>query len=136
MRIADKIITIVCDDIRHEMGNKMSIMGMYDDLIVKDVPNIIPKINLAVLLKKLRKKFTSIRVSLKSPDGESIELPEMSPSPGIKTGTNYNMDICVAPLKIEKLGTFVWELRFDGEEKPSITHEMNIRTLDNPKPPK
>lgn len=134
MKIADQILTIACDDIRHEVGNKMSIMGIYNDIVVKDVPHILPKISLAVIFRKIKKKINLIQITLKTPSGDAIDLPELTTPPHAIVGSNYNMDICVAPLKIDKPGIFVWEIKFDGEKKPSVIHEMNVRTPDTPKP--
>lgn len=135
-KIADKIFIVVCDDIRHEVGNKISIMGIYDDVIVGNVPTILPKINLAIIFSGIKHRFKSIQITLKNPGGSAIDLPELKTPPSAKIGANYNMDICVAPLKIDKPGIFVWEIKFDGEKKPSIVHKMNIRTSNNPKPSK
>jgi hypothetical protein len=136
MKYAEQVITIACDDIRHEVGNKRSLMGIYDDIIIRSVPQLMPKICLAVSFKKVKKAFTtvkSIQTTLKSPTGERIELPEMKPPGNIQIGGNYNMDIFVVPLKIDKVGTFVWELRFDGEEKPVIIHKTIIKTTQETK---
>jgi hypothetical protein len=39
MKIADFII---CDDIRRELGNKNTLIGVYDNLIIQKVPNVNP----------------------------------------------------------------------------------------------
>jgi hypothetical protein len=132
-RIAENIYTFVCDDIRHEIGNKMSLMGLYDDIVVRHIPMIIPKINFALLLKGVKIKIRKINVSLKHPDGEIIQIPEVSLPPNLKIGSNHNIDLCVAPLKISKPGKFTWEIRIDGEEKPSITHILNVITASEAK---
>lgn len=135
-KIADKIYTFVCDDIRHEMGNKVSLMGMYDDIVVNKTPTILPKINLALLIKGLRQKINTINVGLKRPDGEIIGIPEIRIAPNAKLGSNHNIDLCIAPLKIEAPGKFVWEIRIDGEDQPSITQDMVIQTIEKQQPSK
>ena len=129
-KIADNIYILVCDDVRHEVGNKVSIMGIYDDIVLRETPAILPKINLAILLKGFKRNISKVQVKLKCPDGNDIDMPEMTIPPNKKTGSNYNLDICVAPLKVIEPGKFVWEIRFDGEKKPTIKHEMDILTVN------
>jgi hypothetical protein len=105
-------------------------MGIYDDVVVEDFPQLLPKICLAIFFKKIKVKLTSIQVSLKNPKGESIILPDIKPPHTLKVGENYNVDVFVVPLKIEKAGKFLWEIRFNGENKPSYIHEMLIRTTE------
>ena len=130
MKYADEVITIVCDDIRREIGNKRSIMGVYDDIVVESVPIMMSKICLSVSFRKIKKTFKSVKsiiVSLKNPNGDKIELPEMVPPGNILIGGTYNMDIFVVPFKVEKTGTYTWALRFNGEEKPTIVHKTDVR---------
>ena len=116
-KIADKIYTLVCDDVRHEIGNKLSVIGIYDEVVVRKIPTILPKINLALFIKGLRYKIKSVSVSLRRPDGEVLEIPEIKISPNSKLGSNHTFDLCFAPLKIDEPGTFVWEIRVDGENE-------------------
>ncbi len=108
-------------------------MGIYDDVVVEDVPQLLPKICLAIFFKKIKVQLTSIQVLLKNPEGESIHLPEIAPPHNLQIGESYNVDVFVVPLKIEKIGKFLWEIRFNGEKKPSYVHEMLIRTTDKPR---
>jgi hypothetical protein len=125
-KIAEKIYTLICDDIRHEVGNKISLIGLYDNIVVRETPIILPKINLAILLKGLKQEIRTIKVDLKRPNGEIIDLPEFKMPPNAKIGSNHNLDLCVAPLKIDAPGKFVWEIRIDGEDKPSLKHDMIV----------
>jgi hypothetical protein len=129
-KIAQTIYTLVCDDIRHEVGNKLSLMGLYSDIVVKETPTILPKISLAIIFKGIKYKIKTINIALKQPSGDVIDLPEFKMPQQAKIGSNHNIDICIAPLKIANPGMYIWEIRIDGEKKPSITHEINVRTPD------
>ncbi len=136
MKYADQIITIVCDDIRREVGNKRSLMGIYDDIIVESIPQLMPKICLAVSFRKIKKAFNSIKsikVVLRSPSNEKAEIPELTPPGNLKIGRHYNMDLFVIPFKIDQVGKFVWEVRFNEEQKPAVSHEFVVRTINKPK---
>lgn len=39
------LLTIVCDDVRHEMGNKLSMMGVYENsIILESFPAVVPRL--------------------------------------------------------------------------------------------
>lgn len=139
MKYADQIISFVCDDIRREVGNKRSLMGIYDDVVVESVPTLMPKICLAVSFRKVKKVFISvksIRVTLKNPDGGKTEIPEFNPPANSKIGLNHNLDLFVIPFKIDQTGTYTWEIRFNNEEEPVFCHEFLVRTASDQKEPK
>jgi hypothetical protein len=50
--MTDRTIAVVyCDDIRNEIGNKQSWMGIYSgDLVVQQMPSLLPKLCLAVTI--------------------------------------------------------------------------------------
>jgi hypothetical protein len=51
MKIAEQVFTILSDDVRHEIGNKNSIMGIYlDRLVFQELPALLPKLTLTVFL--------------------------------------------------------------------------------------
>ena len=62
-----------CDDIRHELGNKISLIGIYGaDLLVQEVPAVIPKLCIyAQLYSELDKAFDD-RVELKVTLGDEL----------------------------------------------------------------
>ena len=58
-KVADKITTIICDDIRREIGNKDSLMGIYQDVIILSIPGILPRLSLMAFLRGLTNKDRS-----------------------------------------------------------------------------
>ncbi len=58
MKLADKTYSILCDDVRLEIGNKHSLMGVYaGTIIVTKVPSLLPKVCLVLCFEKLRKEM-------------------------------------------------------------------------------
>lgn len=55
MKIAEQTFTILSDDIRQEVGNKNSIMGIYSDrMVFQELPALLPKLILTVFLIDLK----------------------------------------------------------------------------------
>jgi len=55
MKIAEQIFTILSDDVRQEVGNKNSIMGIYSDrMVFQELPALLPKLILTVFLIDLK----------------------------------------------------------------------------------
>lgn len=45
MTEARSLVALFCDDVRHEVGNKYSLMGCYgDELIIEKLPALLPKL--------------------------------------------------------------------------------------------
>ena len=82
--------TILCDDIRQEMGGKTSLMGIYDHhIVVPQVPHVLPKVCFYTRFSRMEGEF-KFSFSIVAPGGErkdiiresDVQLPE-----GAKEGT-------------------------------------------------
>ena len=132
-KIAKDIITIVCDDVRQEVDGKISIMGIYSDIIIPKIPIVLPKLNVIVLLRSINKIFTNIKTVLKDPTGKDYFFKSTPVPLSIEIGKSMNMDWGFAPFKVEKPGEFKWEIYFDDSEKPDHVHKFNIILSEPPK---
>jgi hypothetical protein len=104
-----------CDDIRLEMGNKMSFMGCYQgDLFVASMPVALPKLCVhATAWTPKDKPFHSltVRISLDDVDLASIEVPisnpELAPRTIDETASRQGISAALAfsPFVIEKPAT-------------------------------
>lgn len=124
-QIAEQISTVVCDDIRHEMSNKISLIGVYDDLNINSIPAILPKLCFAVLLHGISKPFKKIQIHFIPPDEQPVDLGTKDP-PKDFDFRNLNINTVLSPFKIEKTGEYIWEVRFDDAKKPAIVHKLLI----------
>lgn len=72
------LFTIVCDDVRPEVGNKISMMGIYDQaLIVGHFPVVIPKLCFVMKARTpADEPFQSLSFVVRR-DGEALILAEM-----------------------------------------------------------
>ena len=130
MKIAKKIKTILCDDVRQEVGGKMSLMGIYSkDIIVNKVPAILPFINLVVMFEEIKEPFANLFVSVITPKSEPVQVSYPSP-PNIEKGKDTNIIIGLSPFRLNDIGPARFEIRFSEKEKASIVHRFFIKTSD------
>jgi hypothetical protein len=63
---------IICDDIRHEMGNKFSLIGIYgSDLQVAQLPFLFPKLSVAIAYRNMQ-GGDSFSISLRDPSDQPL----------------------------------------------------------------
>ena len=130
MKIAQKINTILCDDVRQEVGGKMSLMGIYSkDIVVNKVPAILPFINLIVMFEDIKEPFDAIFVSVITPESEPIQV-SYPPPPGLEKGKDVNIIIGISPFRLNATGPAKFEIRFSENEKAKIVHHFSIKTSD------
>ncbi len=129
MKIAKNIYTILCDDVRQEVGNKVSLMGIYSkDILVNKVPVILPHLCLAIFIEGLQTPFSKVRVTVKTPEAEPINITSQPPSK--LKGDNFNIVIGMAPFRIKGTGQAKFELHFDDAKKPNVVHNFIIKERD------
>lgn len=132
MEIANQIIAFICDDIREEIGNKVSLMGIYGDNIVFPVlPAAMPKLCLYIVLNEVNTDVNTFKIKVFSPvDGSPIEFN--IPAQVDQTSPNKNTRIAVvlSPFKVVKTGEARVELSANDEKNSSVIYRFNIMTSD------
>lgn len=127
MKVAKKIKTILCDDVRQEVGGKMSLMGIYSkDIVVNKVPAILPFINLVVMFEDIKENFKKLFVTIIIPKSDPIKVSFPAPS-GIEKGKDVNVVLGLSPFKLNDTGEAKFEIRFSEDEKASIVHHFSIK---------
>ena len=98
--------TLLCDDIRQEMGGKTSLMGLYDHhIVVPQVPFVLPKVCFDTRFSRMDGTF-KFSFSIVSPGGErkdiirdsDVEIPD-----GAKEGT---FNVIASPFEVSGEGIF------------------------------
>lgn len=127
MKVAKKIKTILCDDVRYEVGGKISLMGIYSkDIVVNKVPAVLPIINLVIMFEDIKENFEKLFVTIIIPKSDPIKVSYPAPS-DIEKGADVNLVIGLSPFKLNNTGKAKFELRFSEEEKASIVHHFSIK---------
>ncbi len=111
---SDRVLTaIFCDDIRHEVGNKMSFMGCYqNELFVPTAPIALAKLCVYVtLLTPIARPVRSLRFRVLMDDDKElarVEIPDEAfanrtvDSKGAATRTSVSAAMMFSPFTIEK----------------------------------
>lgn len=140
MKTTDRILTaIFCDDIRHEMGNKMSFMGCYQgELFVPAVPIVLSKLCIfATALTPVERPFKSLSFRIVTP--ENVELARLEiPAEAFNimpvvidetvTRTSVSAALMFSPFIIEKPMTL--RLMADTEEGEIVGPRLLIKVTD------
>lgn len=125
MKIAKKITSIICDDARQEIGGKISLMGIYTDIVINKTPSLLPMLSFVVILEGVKRKFKDMKVVLTIPEIKPLEISMKAPG-NLEIGGNNNFVFAVSPLKIEAPGKGLFEFFVEDDEKPSIKHDFII----------
>lgn len=89
MTMARFATTIFCDDVRQELGNKLSLMGIYGgDLYVASMPATLPKLCLIIkVVTPADDPFSKLTVRVLQDDRTLLEQPidvsHVSPAPAL-----------------------------------------------------
>lgn len=107
--------TLIADDIRMEIGNKPSIMGVYgDDIILASFPVALPQLRFFSRLSGGKGDY-QVRFSLKGPDGveQFIGSNEMHVT---MNGGVHHINYGVAPFQASQEGAYTYTIFIDGKE--------------------
>ena len=127
MKLANKIYTILCDDIRSETGNKFSLMGIYgSNIVIKKFPAVLPKLCLGIMIEGAKVDFQECNVTLKCPEVEPTHL-KLSLSKENHVGLNIALFVTIVPFRVKATGPAKFEVRFDKNKRPSIIHKFEIQ---------
>lgn len=127
MDIAKKYTVLLCDDVRNELGNKLSIMGIYGpELWLGKLPAVMPKLCFVVMLNHIERSFTSAKARVTMPGAAPVVLP-IQAAPGPQPGAHHTIIVALAPAKIDTEGLASFEFFVADEKAPQIVHEFFIR---------
>lgn len=127
---AKKTTILLCDDIRQETGNKMSLMGVYGpDIFCSEMPMMLHRLCVVIFINKLFKKINHLYVTIKLPgkkDDIAIDLLENSSLPA-KKGDDAVVNLVLNSVKILEKGAGKIELRNAKSEKPFEVYKINFK---------
>lgn len=98
--------TLLCDDIRQEMGGKTSLMGLYDHhIVVPQVPFSLPKVCFYTRFSRMDGDF-KFSFAIVSPGGERKEVireSDVQIPDGAKEGT---FNVIASPFEVNQDGIY------------------------------
>jgi hypothetical protein len=130
------VSTIFCDDLRLEVGNKLSLMGVYNGrLFLSSLPAVLPKLCVMIIgVTPFEEPFRSVKIKLLKNDELYLEhsVPDEAVTgdfggfdPEIKIGSEsqrlamFAIPIAISPFKVDE--PFVLRVRVEanGREIPA-----------------
>lgn len=117
--------SIICDDIREEVGNKLSLIGIYGkDIYVPRLPFTFSQLCVAIAYKNLRGgDFFSVKAE--DPSGKEIgNIIKGSAPKEAKGSIDFTIFAKFAPVKISEEGSLRLEIIFN-EDKSTI-NEIDV----------
>jgi hypothetical protein len=129
MKIAKKMYSILCDDVREEKGNKLSLIGIYSkSIFFNKVPAIYPKICLALFFEGIKEPLPELKVVLKFPESEDEIIMLKAPS---KAPLNDDVKLVLvkSPFKVMAVGKAKFQVYFGDARRPSLIHDLDIKVI-------
>lgn len=124
----EHVVTHICDDVRFETGNKVSLIGLYDlNLIVRQVPARIPQL-------ALFQRWAGVSGARKI----KIEV-RGSASAGVHTfqadylGDRDRVQIALrfSPIELIGAGELEFATYWDGQPVPTYTHRVGVEVTSS-----
>ena len=127
--------TIICDDIREEIGNKITFVGAYGlDIFTKKIPFIFPKLCFVNFVRDI-KSGDSISIELINPSGKRLGniITNTMPKNGVGHETKTAIFAIFSPLTIQEEGLHKLKITFNDDDKSKNEFAFNIKVAEKPK---
>src|SRR5437764_238754 len=125
MRNAQLVYSIVCDDVRLEMGNKLSLMGVFENVFLQGIPSILLKF--AVVNHWEGNGQFETQVKILNPDRK--EVVASAPSTFAIENQGYADNITFfTNVTFERTGPYAIHIMIDGKtvaEKRIFVHHVS-----------
>ncbi|MCK5685403.1 hypothetical protein KAJ27_14825 [bacterium] len=132
-KFAGSITTVICEDVRQEINNKLSLMGVFNGTINIDIiPCVLPVLHFVVFFTDLKKKINKLYLSLDIPNSDPIFLENNIPPPPANE-KNFNLIVGISPFVIKSPGECSLTIRTTKKGKPIFVQPFKIM-LNKKKP--
>ena len=125
-------VTIISDDCRFEVGNKVSLEGIYDEAIVfRSLPTRLLKLSFYQRWSDFV-DVEKVTVVIRGSAIGNLELrPEAKPPPGSKRIGTARIMFIIGPIDFLSEGTLEFQTFLNDESQPRHTHLLSVRTDPN-----
>lgn len=134
MNLAETMCALLCEDVREEMGGKLSYLGVFGiencGIIPDKIPSSLPRVCLVVMMSKIKSDIRECEITINIPSNTPIKMNYPIP-PNFKKGLNGTLGLTIQPFKITSYGQGSFEIRFNNRKKPALVFNFNILEKSN-----
>jgi hypothetical protein len=122
---------IICDDIRHEVGDKFSLIGVYGSHVyVAQLPFLFPKLSAAISYRNMKAGHT-FAITLQDPSGQTVGKPILGEVPEEVTGlTRFMIFGVFPPLHVTQSGRYTLFIVINEDEATKQHVGLVIQAAD------
>ena len=122
---------MICDDIRHEVGDKFSLIGVYgSDIYAANMPFLFPKLSVAIAYRHLKGGDT-FHIELIDPAGTIVSDTIRGEVPTEVSGlTRFIIFGSFPPLRLEKQGRYTLAIVINGDREKAEEVSITIKAAD------
>jgi hypothetical protein len=128
MRSAQLIYSIVCDDVRIEMGNKLSVMGLFENIFLPSFPSVLLKFAVVNHWEGVGQFETQVKIV----NPERREVVASQPSTFVIENLGYADNITFfTNVAFDRSGPYAVQILIDGRpvaEKRIFVHHVQPPT--------
>ena len=124
MKKADLVYSIVCDDVRIEMGNKLSLMGLFENVFFQVFPSALLKF--AIVNHWIGTGQFETHVKILAPDRKEVVVSALSKFAIEANGYADNVTF-FTNVAFERTGAHIVQIYLDGNiaaERPLYVHHV------------
>jgi hypothetical protein len=126
------IIQALCDDIRHEVNNKVSLMGIFENFNVNDFTKGLPPFHVYAKVGFETNAPVPLQLELRSVEGQRIFVIEANANLGVEPapdGLYYtNFDSMLQNLKLPRPGVYEFVIRANNQSIGLIHFTASVQT--------
>ena len=111
MNTAQLMYSIICDDVRIEMGNKLSLMGLFENIFLQGFPSALLKF--AVVNHWVGNGQFETQVKIVAPDRKEVVVSAPSTFSIEKNGYADNVSF-FTNVEFERPGAYIVQIYLDG----------------------
>lgn len=124
MRNAQLIFSILCDDVRLEMGNKLSLMGVFENIFLPVFPSVLLKFAIVNHWQGVGQYETQVRILAPDRREIAVSAPSRFSIEALGYADNITFFTNVA---FDRPGTYHVQIFIDGrsvQERPFYIHHV------------
>ena len=126
LKMPREIFSIICDDIRFEQGNKLSLIGTYTDgILVSSIPTVLPKLCLAQQFDDA-KGVKKLKFALRGP---RLNIPPIEVQSEDPSKSKIRVSVVFTAVNFAEEGDYWFETYFGDEKEPAVKKKffVNLR---------